>query len=108
MLTPRVPLGAIDVNIIRRQLVTLFTRGYIDKGAVSGQSATSLDRELERGESIIRKTLKLNPLRIDGITQPRSSKPSVICSRSIRRLLRVVRHKPTLTYAQVKTKLMIT
>ena len=68
MPTPRMPLGAIDGNIIRRQPVTPFTRGYIDKGAASGQSAASLGRELGIDESTVRKTLKLNPLRIDGNT----------------------------------------
>jgi hypothetical protein len=108
MPTPRVPLGAIDDNIIRRQPVTPFTRGYIDKGAASGQSAASLGRELGKDESTIRKTLKLNPLRIDGNTQPRSGRPPIACPRAIRRLLRLVRHEPTLTYAQVKTRLIIT
>jgi hypothetical protein len=38
MSTLRVPLGVIDNNIVRRQPVTPFIRGYIEKGAVNGQS----------------------------------------------------------------------
>ena len=107
MSTPRVPLGQIDTNVIRRQPVTPFTRGYIEKGAANGESTSSLSREHGMHESTVRRTLKLNPLRVDGVTQPRSGRPPIACPRAIRRLLRLVRHEPTLTYAQVKTRLII-
>jgi hypothetical protein len=68
MPTLRVPLDAINNNIVRRQPVTPFTRGYIEKEAVNGQSRRSISRELGIGESIVRNTLLLNPLRIDGVT----------------------------------------
>ena len=68
MPTLRVPLGAINNNIIRRQPVTPFTRGYIEKGAVNGQSGRSIGRELGISESTVRNTLLLNPLRIDDVT----------------------------------------
>jgi hypothetical protein len=90
MPTLRVPLGAIDNNIVRRQPVTPFARGYIEKGAANGQSGRSIGRELGISESTVRNTLLLNPLRIDGVTQPRSGRPPITCPRSIRRLLRLV------------------
>jgi hypothetical protein len=99
MPTLRVPLGAIDNNIVRRQPATPFTRGYIEKGATNGQSGRSIGRELGISESTVRSTLLLNPLGIDGVTQPRSDRPPITCPRSIRRLLRLVRHEPSLTYA---------
>ena len=99
MATSRMPLGLIDNNVRRRQPLTPFTRGYIEKGAKNGESATSIAKELELRESTVRRTLELNPLRINGITQPRSGRPSITCPRAIRRLLRLVRHEPTLTYA---------
>jgi hypothetical protein len=102
MPTPRVPLGSIDGNIRRRQLVTPFSRGYIEKGASNGESATSLGRQLGMHESTVRRTLKLNPLRVDGVTQPRSGRPPIACPRAVRRLLRLVRHEPTLTYAHLR------
>ena len=107
MATPRMPLGLIDNNVHRRQPLTPFTRGYIEKGAKNNESATSIAQELGLRESTIRRTLELNPLRIDGITQPRSGKPPIMCPRSIRRLLRLVRYEPTLTYTQIKTRLII-
>ena len=87
--------------------MTPFLRGYIEKGASNGESATSLGRELGIRESTVRRTLELNPLRVDGVTQPRSGRPPIACPRAVRRLLRLVRHEPTLTYAQIKTRLII-
>ena len=87
--------------------MTPFLRGYIEKGASNGESATSLGRELGIRESTVRRTLELNPLRIDGVTQPCSGRPLIACPRAVRRLLRLVRHEPTLTYAQIKTRLII-
>jgi hypothetical protein len=81
MPTPRVPLGSIDGNIRRRQPVTLFSRGYVEKGASNGESATSLDRELGMPESTVRRTLELSPLarRQEAVTQPRFGRPPIAC-----------------------------
>ena len=61
MPTLRVPLGSIDGNIRRRQPVTPFSWGYVEKGASNGESATSLGREPGMPESMVRHTLALNP-----------------------------------------------
>ena len=105
MPTPRVPLGSIDGNVRRRQPMTPFLRGYIEKGASNGESATSLGRELGIRESTVRRTLELNPLRVNGVTQPRSGRPPITCPRAVRRLLRLVRHEPTLTYPECMRKM---
>ena len=107
MVTPRIPLGLIDNNVRRRQPLTLFTRGYIEKGAKNSEFATSIAQKLGLRKSIIRRTLKLNPLRIDGITQSRSGRSLIMYPRFIRRLLRLVQYELTLTYTQIKTRLII-
>jgi hypothetical protein len=53
MPTLRVPLSVIDNNIVRRQPVTSFIRGYIEKGAINGQLGRSIGRELGISESIV-------------------------------------------------------
>ena len=98
MATLRMPLGLINNNVRRRQPLTLFIRGYIEKGAKNGESATSIAQELGLRKSTICCTLELNPLRIDGITQPRSGRSLIMYPRSIRRLLRLVRYELILTY----------
>jgi transposase len=107
MPTPRTPLGAIDGNIQRRQPVTPFTRGYIEKSAVNGEDSRAIGRELNLPESTVRSTLKLNPQRIDGITQPRSGRPRLASQRTIRQILRIVRQFPKTTYKQLKRQLNI-
>ncbi len=62
MATSHMPLGLIDNNVYRRQPLTPFTRGYIEKGAKNSKSATSIAKELKLYKSIVCYILELNLL----------------------------------------------
>ena len=108
MPTPRTPLGEINTNKVRRQPVSPFLRGFIEKSRVAGQSATSLSRELDIPRKTVIRTLELNPQRINGETRARSGRPRISSSTDVRNILRLVRATPRITYAKIREALLKT
>jgi len=98
----------VDGNIQRRQPLTPFLRGYIEKGSVNNESPADIAIELNIPRSTVYRTLQFNYLRVNGETLPRSDRPTLISSIDERNILRLIRVDPRLRYLEIREALLST
>ena len=94
----RTPLQTIDGNIPRRKELTPYHRGIIVGQGSLGSGATSIGRSLNHPESTIRSVLSASTHQHQGVSKPRSGRPTVVTDRARRIIIRNARIHPKITY----------
>src|SRR5947207_5292862 len=97
----RTPLAPLDLNRIRNQELSLFLRGSIQTWAAVGLGNAEIARKTFLTPATVQSTLRRNSQRHEGTTLSRSGRPQILIRRDRRRLLRLVRKCPKLTYNQI-------
>ena len=105
MATPRRPLGPVSGNSIRKKELTPYKRGQIVGAAQLGASNVEIAVTLNTPESTVRSTLRADIQRLNGESIRRSGRPKTWNDYYVRRLVRLVRAQPKLTYTQVRKEL---
>jgi len=108
MTTPRRVLGPISGNIQKRKELSPYVRGKIIGARLASATPTQMSQQLNLHDSTIRTTIKRDPLRNNGESQPRPGQPKTYTDRDVRNLVRHVRINPKDTYAQVRRALGFT
>jgi transposase len=98
---PRTPLGEIDPNGRRRNELSVSLRNRICGARDAGKDIAQIAQMYKTPKSTIRDTLKLNSLRKDGQSLPRSGAPTKITAALERKILRFIRRAPKATYPLV-------
>jgi hypothetical protein len=102
MATPRHPLGEINSNIIPHKDLSLYIRGKIIGKAKEGKKIVHIATELKIPDSIIRDTLKVDPLRNKGTSRPRPGRLDKYSDRFKRNLISFVRKEPKVSMAKIR------
>jgi transposase len=98
----RVPLGAITGNRGYNQELSVWDRAQISAYKAIGLSNEQIGGRVFCSPSTVQTTLRLNPLRNNGKTRPRSGRPSTLSRTDRRNILRIIRRNPKMTYAILK------
>src|SRR2546421_9022747 len=101
IIAQRTPLAPLDLNRIKNKELSLYLRGLIQTWAAIGLGTAEIARKTFLTPETVRSTLSRNPQRHEGITLPRSGRPSKLSRRDRRTLLRYVRKNPKLSYKQI-------
>jgi hypothetical protein len=104
----RRPLGEIDPNRVSGNELSSRIRDRIAGAAACGVGSSAISKVFKIPESIIRKTVKLDPIRENNESLPRSGKPRDITRQLERRILRFVRRFPKFTYKKVRLGVLTT
>jgi hypothetical protein len=106
MATLRRPLGPISGNKIKKKKeLTPYKRGQIVGAAIAGADPSTIATSLEISESTVRSTLRYDLYRLNGETVQRTCRPRTWNDYHVRRLVRLIRAQPKLTYEEVRTEL---
>ena len=97
----RTPLAPLDLNRIRNQELSPWLRGSIQTWAAVGLGNAEIARKTFLTPATVQSTLQRNSQRHEGTTLSRSGRPQILIRRDRRRLLRLVRKCPKLTYNQI-------
>jgi transposase len=84
-----------------------YLRGIIIGLAHAGQTPTQIQNALSLPESTIRTTIQRDKTRNNGESKPRSGRPVCYSVYDERRILRIVRKEPKITYKELKIQLGI-
>ena len=99
----RSPLQQRDGNSRKAKELTPYQRGKIQGMADKGAGCTTISREYNLPLTTVYNTLRMDTLRDEGKSQPRSGAGKSYTEAEERRILRHVRSNPKDTYAQVIT-----
>jgi transposase len=102
---PRRPLRAVSGNIVKRKELTPFTRGKILGRHGVGESAHTISQALGIPRRTVRDTINKKDIRSEGKSKERSGQPRKLTQRAIRRIFRVIKEEPFITYRQLRDKL---
>jgi hypothetical protein len=83
----RTSLGVISGNRHHKKELNPYQRGFIVGYASAGITPTSIAKTLKLSQCTIASTIELDPLRINGASQPRSGRPKVYTEADYRLLL---------------------
>src|SRR5436305_8082811 len=97
----RTPLAPLDLNRIKNKEPSPYLRGSIQTWAAIDLGTAEIARKTFLTSETVKSTLSRNPQRHEGITLPRSGRPSKLSRRDRRTLLRYIRKNPKLSYEQV-------
>jgi transposase len=100
----RVPLAPIDLNRRLKQELSPWQRSEIQTYRNIGLTNEHISRLTFCTPGTVATTLKLNTLRTDGKTRPRSGRPPTLSRRDRRLILRIIRRGPKLTYAMLRVE----
>jgi transposase len=98
----RTPLREINGNRQGRIELSTSLRQRVAGAHDCKVAKSSIARLFEIPRSTVRNTIKLDPLRIDQESLPRSGRPRLVTDRDERYILRFVRQKPKATYPQIQ------
>jgi transposase len=98
---PRRALASISGNIPRRKELSRYERGVVLGFAGAGVIPPKIATELNLPESTVRETLSKAPQRPQGISTSRIGRPPKCTIRDERKILRIVRTKPRITYREL-------
>jgi hypothetical protein len=101
-MAPRTILGTIDGNRGVRKELTPNQRGKIEGARLAGTTFKVASEIGECALSTAKITIRRAPERHDGISKPRSGRPKEWDARFERRVVRIVRMHPRITYAQMR------
>jgi Transposase len=104
-MAPRTILGTIDGNRGVRKELTPNQRGKIEGARLAGATFKVASEIAECALSTAKTTIRRAPERHDGISKPRSGRPKEWDARFERRVVRIVRMHPRITYAQMRDQL---
>ena len=102
---PRRALAPISGNIPRRKELTCYERGVVVGFAGGGVKASQIATELSLPKSTVQETLSKAPQRPQGISTSRIGRPPKCTIRDERRILRIARIKPRITYRELSFEL---
>lgn len=102
---PRRPLRAVSGNIVKRKELTPFLRGKILGRHEVGESAYTISQALGIPRRTVRDTIDKKDIRSEGKSKERSGQPHKLTQRAIRRIFRVIKEEPFITYRQLRDKL---
>jgi transposase len=105
MLLQRRPLSSIDGNATKGKELTPYKRGKIIGASVAGLPNPEIAVALKTPESTVRSTLRYDLQRLNGETRRRIGRPREWNDHHVRRLVRLVRAQPKLTYNEVRKEL---
>ncbi|KAL2037000.1 hypothetical protein N7G274_010285 [Stereocaulon virgatum] len=98
----RRPLGPISGNRPRGPELTPCKRGIVN-GAVQFGATPKYIAEQERvPESTVKWTISRAPHRHNGISKPRSGRPTIVNDRARRHIIHITRLNPQITYEDLK------
>jgi transposase len=98
----RQPLAPIDPNRALKKELSPWQRGQISAFRDIGLTNAQISKRTFCTPATVATTLRLNTLRNDGETRPRSGRPSALSRRDRRLILRIIRRNLKLTYAALK------
>jgi len=98
----RTPLGAISGNRLPGYEISPYMRGKVMGQASKGATPTQIAADLKLTRSAVRYTISIDPLRNEGISQPRAARKKSYTNAEERLIIRHVRLNPKDTYKQVK------
>jgi len=104
MLRQRAPLTPISGNRDPKAELTPFQRGLVVGKASVGQSFRSIATSLKCSISTVSDTVLKSAERDKGRSLPRTGRPKLYSKRDVRKLVRIARQKPKLTYKQLKAE----
>lgn len=102
---PRRPLRAVSGNIVKREELTPFLRGKILDRHEVGESAHTISQALGIPRRTVRDTIDKKDIRSEGRSKERSGQPRKFTQRAIRRIFRIIKEEPFITYRQLRDKL---
>ena len=97
----RTPLMPIDSNRTRNQELSPWLRDSIQTWAAISLGTAEIARKTFLTPETVKSTLLRNPQRHEGTILSRSGRPQILSRRDRRRLLRLIRKCPKLTYDQI-------
>jgi hypothetical protein len=106
-MAPRTILGTINSNRRMRNELTPNQRGKIKGARLAGATFKVASEIGECGLLTMKITIRRAPERHDRISKPRSERPKEWDARFERRVVRIVRIHPRITYAQMRDQLCI-
>lgn len=101
---PRTPLQEIDGNRAFNEELTPYLRGKILTYKECGWTERQIASRLEISKSGVHRTIDSHRSRIDGHSLPRSGAPLKTTPQDRRRILRVVKKNPDVTYDKIRTE----
>ena len=104
----REPLRAIDGNRGYKQELSIWQRAQISAYKAVGLSNEQIGGRVFCKPTTVQTTLRLNALREEGKTRPRSGRPPALSRVDRRNILRIVRRNPKITYAILKLEAGVT
>lgn len=102
---PRTPLGTISGNRRIGAELTPYQRGKIEGARSAGATFVAAAELVKCDPKTARSTFLLGPERLDGHTKSRSGRPKLYNLRFERRVLRLARLNPKMTYKDMKDSL---
>jgi transposase len=104
----REPLKAISGNRGYKEELSVWDRAQISAYKSVGLSNKEIAGKLQCALKTVSSTLRLNALRDEGQTRPRSGRPPALSNLDRRNLLRIIRSNPKITYAILKVEAGVT
>ena len=98
----RQPLTPIAANRQSIKELTPYKRAQIEGARAVGASWGQISDSLKIPRSTAQSTISLAPLRSNALSQPRIGRPVIYNDRDERKILRLVRLRPKITYAQLR------
>jgi transposase len=102
------PLKAISGNRGYKQELSVWDRAQISAYKTVGLSNKEIAGKIDCTRKTVASTLRLNALRDEGQTLPRSGRPPALSRVDRRNILRIVRSNPKITYAILKIEAGVT
>lgn len=97
----RTPLVEIDGNGRLNTESNSFERGLIFGAAALGHGPTEIGEYLNVPTNTVKTTLQRRSNLDNGVSKPRSGRPNKVSERDKRRIIRIARSDPKITYAQL-------
>lgn len=104
----RLPLTPIDPNRPLKKELSPCQRSEISTLRAVGLTNDQIGKRVFCTRNTVASTLRLNTLRNEGKTRPRSGRPSALSIRDRRLILRIARRNPKITYAVLAIEAGIT
>ena len=104
----RTPLGPRSGNVRRGPELTPYQRGLIVGAASLGKKPTGIAGQYKLPLETVKSTLRLDLVRNEGQSKPRSGRLKAYSDRDERKILRQVRLHPKCTYADVRKACVVT
>lgn len=105
MITQRRPLASLSLNNLPNKELSPYERGKIVGARSAGVGLGTIAKAMHTTKSTVQTTLRRQPVRHEGHSQPRSGRPAEYSDRDVRRLVRYVRLHPKHSYEAIRKDL---